>query len=113
NWFLNVPGLKIAVPGTVEDLYGLLRGSIRDNDPVLFFEHKALFALKGTIPTGADAVIPLGVASVVREGDDVTIVATQQMRHRAVEAAEVLAASGVQATVIDPRTLVPFDEAAV
>lgn len=113
NWFLNVPGLKIAVPGTVEDLYGLLRGSIRDNDPVLFFEHKGLFALKGTIPTGADAVIPLGVASIVREGDDVTIVATQQMRHRAVEAAEALAATGIQATIIDPRTLVPFDEAAV
>lgn len=113
NWFLNVPGLKIVVPATVEDLYGLLRGAIRDPDPVLFFEHKALFSVKGEVPTGADAVLPLGRAKVVREGSDVTIVATQLMRHRAVEAADALAASGISATVIDPRTLVPFDEDAV
>ena len=113
NWFLNVPGLKIVVPSTVEDLYGLMRGSIRDNDPVLFFEHKGLFALKGEVPTGDAAVLPLGVASIVREGSDITIVATQQMRHRAVEAAQALAAEGVQAEVIDPRTLVPFDDDSV
>jgi acetoin:2,6-dichlorophenolindophenol oxidoreductase subunit beta len=112
NWFLNIPGLKIAVPGTVPDLYGLLRSAIRDPDPVLVFEHKALFAIQGTIPD-EDPLVSLGVADVVREGDDVTIVATQQMRHRAVEAASQLAGEGIEATVIDPRTLVPFDDAAV
>jgi acetoin:2,6-dichlorophenolindophenol oxidoreductase subunit beta len=112
NWFLNIPGLKIAVPGTVPDLYGLLRSAIRDPDPVLVFEHKALFAIQGTIPE-EDSLVPLGVADVVRQGSDVTIVATQQMRHRAVEAASQLADEGIEAAVIDPRTLVPFDDAAV
>jgi len=111
NWFLNVPGLKIAVPGTVEDLYGLLRSAIRDDDPVLVFEHKNLFALKGRVPATADeaSLVPLGVAATVATGTDVTIVGTQQMRHRAVEAARQLAEEGISAEVIDPRTLVPFD----
>ena len=111
NWFLNIPGLKIVVPGTVEDLYGLLRSAIRDDDPVLFFEHKNLFALKGEIPAEPDDayLVPIGVATVVREGSDVTVVATQQMRHRAVAAANTLAEKGISAEVIDPRTLVPFD----
>ncbi len=113
NWFLNVPGVKIAVPGTVEDLYGLLRGAIIDDDPVLVFEHKSLFALKGRVPTGSDAVLRLGQAAVVRAGQDVTMVATQLMRHRAVAAAEQLAAEDVAVEVIDPRTLVPFDHQAV
>ncbi|HEY3957256.1 MAG TPA: alpha-ketoacid dehydrogenase subunit beta [Streptosporangiaceae bacterium] len=112
NWFLNIPGLKIAVPGTVPDLYGLLRSAIRDPDPVLVFEHKALFAIQGTI-SDDDALVPLGTADVVREGGDVTIVAAQQMRHRAVEAASRLASEGIEATVIDPRTLVPFDDETV
>jgi pyruvate/2-oxoglutarate/acetoin dehydrogenase E1 component len=111
NWFLNVPGLKIVVPGTVEDLYGLLRSAIRDNDPVLVFEHKNLFAVKGLVPAEPDDayLVPIGVADVVRSGTDVTVVATQQMRHRAVQAADLLAAHGISAEVIDPRTLVPFD----
>lgn len=111
NWFLNVPGLKIVVPATVEDLYGLLRSAIRDNDPVLFFEHKNLFAVKGMVPAEPDDgfLVPIGVADVVREGTDVTVVATQQMRHRAVRAAYELASRGISAEVIDPRTLVPFD----
>ena len=85
NWFLNVPGLKIVVPGTVEDCYGLLRAAVRDDNPVLVFEHKNLLGLKGTIPTTS---FNLGEAAVVRAGRDVTVVATQQMRHRALEAAE-------------------------
>jgi acetoin:2,6-dichlorophenolindophenol oxidoreductase subunit beta len=113
NWFLNVPGLKIVVPGTVEDMYGLLRSAVREDNPVIVFEHKNLFAVKGEVPTGSDAIIPLGQAAVVRRGNDATIVATQQMRHRAVEAAERLSADGLEVTVIDPRTLVPFDEASV
>jgi pyruvate dehydrogenase E1 component beta subunit len=108
NWFLNVPGLKIAVPGTPADAYGLLRAAIRDPDPVLIFEHKHLFNVKGEI--GDDpAIVDLGRAEVVRSGDDVTLVATQLMRHRALEAAERLAADGVEVEVIDPRTLVPLD----
>lgn len=113
NWFLNIPGIKLAVPGTVEDLYGLLRTAIREDNPVIVFEHKNLFSLKGRVPEGADAFVSLGSASIVRQGRDVTIVAAQQMRHRAVEAAGILAAEGIEATVIDPRTLVPFDDATV
>ncbi|HZC72124.1 MAG TPA: transketolase C-terminal domain-containing protein [Jatrophihabitans sp.] len=111
NWFLNIAGLKIVVPGTVEDMYGLLRSAIRDDDPVLVFEHKNLFAIKGRVPAEPDDtfLVPIGLADTARAGDDVTIVATQQMRHRALEAAEQLAAQGVTAEVIDPRTLVPFD----
>lgn len=113
NWFLGIPGIKIVVPGTVEDLYSLTRAAIIDDNPVLVFEHKNLFSLKGTVPTGEDAIGTLGLASTVREGDDITIVAAQQMRHRAVEAAEELARAGIKACVIDPRTLVPFDDATV
>lgn len=111
NWFLNVPGLKIVTPGTVEDLYGLLRSSIRDDNPVLFFTHKNLFALKGRVPAEPDdrALVPLGQATLVTTGSAVTVVANQQMRHRAVEAAEALSREGIDIEVIDPRTLVPFD----
>lgn len=110
NWFLNVPGLKLAVPGTVNDVYWLLRAAIRDDNPVLVFEHKNLMGLRGVI---SDAPVPLGQAEVVRSGKDVTIVASQQMRHVASGAAERLAGEGVEATVIDPRTIVPFDIASV
>jgi pyruvate dehydrogenase E1 component beta subunit len=110
NWFLNIPGLKIAVPGTVEDCYGLLRAAVRDDDPVLVFEHKNLLGMKGNIGSGPKR---LGEAALVRTGRDVTVVATQQMRHRAVEAAELLAGEGIELEVIDPRTLVPFDDETV
>jgi len=112
NWFLNVPGLKIVVPATPADAYALLRAAVRDPDPVLYFEHKGLFNLKGELP---DAVpeVELGCAEVVRAGDDVTVVATQLMRHRALEAAELLAGEGISVELIDPRTLVPFDLDAV
>lgn len=113
NWFLNIPGLKIAVPGTVEDLYGLLRAAIRDDNPVLVFEHKNLFSLKGSLPAERD-IVTLGKAALVRQGSDVTIVATQQMRHRAVEAATILHnIDGIEACIVDPRTLIPFDDDAV
>jgi len=112
NWFLNIPVLKIAVPATPADLYGLLRSAIRDDNPVLVFEHKNLFAMKGSLEDG-DGIVPLGVADIVRHGRDITIVATQQMRYRALEAAERLHDEGIEAEVIDPRTLVPFDDATV
>jgi pyruvate/2-oxoglutarate/acetoin dehydrogenase E1 component len=108
NWFLNVPGLKLVVPATPADAYGLLRAAVRDPDPVLFFEHKGLFNLKGVVQDTPEE-LALGSADVVRPGEHVTVVATQAMRHRAVEAAELLAAEDLSVEVIDPRTLVPLD----
>jgi acetoin:2,6-dichlorophenolindophenol oxidoreductase subunit beta len=108
NWFLNVPGLKIAVPATPADAYGLLRAAVRDPDPVLYFEHKGLFNIKGELHESRP-IVELGRADIVRSGDDVTVVATQAMRHRALEAAERLATDGASVEVIDPRTLYPFD----
>jgi acetoin:2,6-dichlorophenolindophenol oxidoreductase subunit beta len=108
NWFLNVPGLKIVVPATPADAYGLLRGAIEDPDPVLVFEHKGLFNIKGDVPEPGTAE-SLGRAHTVRAGQHVTVVATQMMRHRAVEAAETLGREDIDVEVIDPRTLVPFD----
>jgi acetoin:2,6-dichlorophenolindophenol oxidoreductase subunit beta len=112
NWFLNVPGLKICVPGTVADMYGLLRAAIEDPDPVLVFEHKHLFNLKGDLPD-APRGVAIGQAEIVRAGDDATVVAIQSMRHRAVEAAELLASEGIEVEVIDPRTLAPLDLPAI
>jgi pyruvate dehydrogenase E1 component beta subunit len=108
NWFLNVPGLKIAVPATPADAYGLLLAAIRDPDPVLVFEHKHLFNHKGEIDD-VPVAVELGVADVVRPGSHVTLVATQMMRWRAEEAAELLAREDIDVEVIDPRTVVPFD----
>lgn len=108
NWFLNIPGLKIAVPGSPADAYDLLRAAVRDDDPVLYFEHKAMLNRKGALDDGREP-LPFGRAAIVRRGDDVTIVATQLMRVRAEEAAEELAGNGISAEVIDPRTLIPFD----
>lgn len=112
NWFLNVPGLKIAVPGSPADAYALMRAAIRDEDPVLYFEHKALYNAKGAVDEGA-APQPLGTASIVREGHDVTVVATQLMRQRAEQAAAALDGEGVSVEVVDPRTLVPLDMATI
>jgi pyruvate dehydrogenase E1 component beta subunit len=108
NWFLNVPGLKIAVPATPADAYGLLLAAIRDPDPVLVFEHKHLFNHKGEIDD-VPVAVELGVADVVRGGEHVTLVATQMMRHRAEEAAALLAGEDIDVEVIDPRTVMPFD----
>lgn len=108
NWFLNIVGLKIAVPGTPADAYGLIRSAIADDDPVLVFEHKGLFNAKGELASDPEP-IELGRAEVARSGSDVTIVATQLMRHRALEAAEMLAGEAISVEVVDPRTLVPLD----
>jgi acetoin:2,6-dichlorophenolindophenol oxidoreductase subunit beta len=108
NWFINIPGLKIAVPGSPQDAYELLRAAVEDDDPVLYFEHKGMLNHKGDLPDTAGP-FELGRASIVRAGSDVTIVATQLVRVRAEEAAETLARDGITVEVIDPRTLVPFD----
>jgi acetoin:2,6-dichlorophenolindophenol oxidoreductase subunit beta len=107
NWFLNTPGLKLCVPATPADVYALLRAAIRDDDPVIVFEHKALYGLSGALTNGP--ALPIGKAEVVRRGTDVTVVATQLMRHRAAEAAESLSAEGISCELIDPRTVAPLD----
>jgi len=107
-WFAHVPGLKVALPSTPADAKGLLKAAIRDDNPVVFFEDKMMFQLKGPVPAG-EHVVALGVADVKRTGDDLTIVATSSMIQVALEAAETLAEQGVEAEVVDPRTLRPLD----
>jgi pyruvate/2-oxoglutarate/acetoin dehydrogenase E1 component len=107
--FTHIPGLKVVVPSTPYDAKGLLIASIRDNDPVIFFEHKALMQMEGDVPEESYA-IPLGEANVVREGGDVSIIALGQMVHTAQEAAKSLVAQGIQCEVVDLRTTSPMDE---
>jgi acetoin:2,6-dichlorophenolindophenol oxidoreductase subunit beta len=108
GWFQNIPGLKIVVPSTPADALGLLKTAIRDDDPVLFLEHKALMGMRGEVPDG-DYTIPLGEANIVREGKDVTILTYQVMLRHAIAAAADLAAKGIEVDIIDLRTLWPFD----
>jgi pyruvate/2-oxoglutarate/acetoin dehydrogenase E1 component len=109
NWFVHVPGLKVVMPSTPYDVKGLLLSSIRDDNPVIFVEHKLLYKTKGPVPEEA-YTIPLGTAEVKREGQDLTIVATSIMVKRSLEAAEQLAQEGIEVEVVDPRTLKPLDE---
>jgi pyruvate dehydrogenase E1 component beta subunit len=109
NWAMAVPGLKIVAPAFPADVKGLMAAAIRDNDPVLFFEQKSLYATKGEVPDG-EHYVPLGKANVVREGSDVTIVALALMVPRALKAADILKEQhGIDATVVDLRSLVPLD----
>jgi pyruvate/2-oxoglutarate/acetoin dehydrogenase E1 component len=108
NWFLNCPGLKIVVPGSPADAYSLMRAAVRDDDPVLYFEHKAMLNMKGEVDEDAEPVV-IGKAFTVREGGDVTVVATQLMRARAEVAAASLADEGIGVELIDPRTVLPID----
>jgi len=108
NWAMAIPGLKVVAPSTPVDVVGLMAAAIRDPDPVVFLEHKALFATKGEVPDG-ELVDVLGRATTVRHGTDATIVALAAMVPKAIEAAEVLGREGINTEVIDPRTLVPLD----
>jgi pyruvate dehydrogenase E1 component beta subunit len=108
NWAMAVPGLKVVAPSTAEDVVGLLAAAVRDPDPVLFFEHKALYPIKGEVPDG-EIVDTLGTAKVRRSGGDCTILALAAMVPKALAAAEELAGNGIQATVVDVRSLVPLD----
>jgi pyruvate/2-oxoglutarate/acetoin dehydrogenase E1 component len=112
SWFEGVPGLKIVCPATPRDAKGLLKAAIRDPNPVLFFEHKRLYSMKGPAPPD-DEVIPLGRAEVVRHGDGLTLVTAMKSVHDALAAAEVLAVDGLEVEVIDLRTLRPFDTATI
>jgi len=111
--FMHFPGLKVACPSTGRDAAGLLRTAIRDDNPVIIFEHKALYANKCDVPDDPDFMLPFGKADIKREGTDVTIVANLLYVQRALEAADELAKEGISAEVIDPMTLVPFDKETV
>jgi pyruvate/2-oxoglutarate/acetoin dehydrogenase E1 component len=108
-WFCHIPGLKVVMPSTPYDAKGLLKTAIRDENPVVFYEDKMMYKLKGPVPT-EDYTIPFGVADVKRAGDDITIVATSSMVQVALGAANLLAEQDISAEVIDPRTLWPLDE---
>jgi pyruvate dehydrogenase E1 component beta subunit len=109
SYFMHIPGLKVVVPSLPYDVKGLLKTSIRDDNPVMFLEHKALYSSKGPVPQ-EEYTIPLGEAAVRREGGDVTLVAVAQLVLRALEAAEILAKQGISVEVIDPRTVAPLDK---
>lgn len=111
SWFTNVPGLKVVTPATPADAKGLLRTAIRGEDPVLFFEHKMLYDLKGPVPEDPNFSVPFGQAVVVRAGQDVTLIGVGIMVQKALAAADRLAQEGISAEVVDPRTLVPLDKA--
>ena len=109
NWFVNVPGLKVVMPSSPYDVKGLLRSAILDDNPVIFIEHKLLYKTRGPVPEEPYS-IPLSQSNIVRQGRDLTLVATSVMVSRALEAATRLAADGIEAEVIDPRTLNPLDD---
>lgn len=108
-WYSAVPGLKVVLPSNAADAKGLLKASIRDDDPVLFIDTLGLLTARRDVPVGEDFVLPLGVADVRRSGEDVTVVAIGRQVDRALEAAEALAGEGVSVEVVDPRTLSPLD----
>jgi acetoin:2,6-dichlorophenolindophenol oxidoreductase subunit beta len=108
-WFVHVPGLKVVFASTPEDVRGLLWSSIYDDNPVVFFEHRTLYPIKGEVPDEL-VPIPLGKARIHREGEDVTVVATGRLVHEALTAAVEAEKEGISVEVVDPRTLLPLDE---
>jgi pyruvate dehydrogenase E1 component beta subunit len=108
-WFCHIPGLKVVLPSTPYDAKGLMKTAIRDNNPVVFFEDKMMYKMKGQVPPD-DYTIPFGVADIKRPGTDITIVATSSMVQVALGAAKLLEEAGISAEVIDPRTVWPLDE---
>jgi len=111
-WFVHVPGLKVVFASTPEDVRGLLWSAIYDDNPVIFFEHRTLYPIKGDVPDELEP-IPLGKARVHREGTDVTVVATGRLVHESLKAAEEAEKDGISVEVVDPRTLLPLDEEAL
>ena len=111
-WAAHVPGLKVVVPSNPADAAGLMRAAIRDDDPVLFFEDRMLYTAKGAVEADIP-LVPIGKARVLREGRDITLIGIGRMAQFALDAAKRLAADGIEAEVIDPRTLVPLDQEAL
>jgi pyruvate dehydrogenase E1 component beta subunit len=112
SWFVNIPGLKVVVPSSPYDAKGLIISSVKDDDPVIYLEHKLLFNKKGEVPE-EPYEIPLGQAEVKRQGNDITVVATGFHVSHALEAAAVLESDGISAEVVDPRTVMPYDQATI
>jgi pyruvate dehydrogenase E1 component beta subunit len=108
SWLAHVPGLKVVMPSNPADAKGLLKSAIRDDNPVVFIEHRALYWTKGEV-TGGEKIIPIGKASILRQGEDITIVALSSMVGPALDAAKELASNGISAEVVDPRTISPLD----
>ncbi len=111
-WLVHIPGLKVVFPSTPEDVRGLLWTAIQDDNPIVFFEHRLLYPVKGEVPAEIEP-IPLGKARTIREGTDVTVIAMGPLVHRSLEAAEQAEAEGISVEIIDPRTLQPLDEDAL
>ena len=107
-WFFHIPGLYVAQPSTPADAKGMLKTAVRNDNPVMFIEHKLLYPVKGEVPDG-EYLTPLGKGDIKRPGKDVTVVATSRMVHFALQAAEALAKDGIECEVVDPRWLVPLD----
>lgn len=110
NIFTHIPGLKVVMPSSPADAAGLLRTAIRDDNPIMFFEHKALYSAKGEVPDDPEFSIPFGKANIVKEGRDVTVIGTHRYVNIAKSVAEKLLKEGIDVEVIDPRTLIPFDK---
>ena len=108
SWFLHVPGLKVVMPATPADAKGLLKSAIREDNPILFIEHKMLYNVKGQVPEG-EYLIPIGKADVKRPGKDATVIAYSRMLYSTLEAVKKLAEEGIEVEIIDPRTLLPLD----
>ena len=108
SWFLHVPGLKVVMPSNPADAKGLLKSAIRDDNPAVFIEHRGLYWSRGQVP-GGEMTLPIGKASIVREGSGVTIVVLAKMLESSLEAADKLASEGISVEIIDPRSLVPLD----
>jgi len=113
SWFVHTPGLEVVVPADAEDAKGLLKAAIRSDNPTLYFEHKALFPQRGPVPDGDDFVVPIGKAKTMREGSDVAILTYGITVGRAMEAAVLLEADGIEATVVNLRTVWPLDYDAI
>ncbi len=113
HFYAHIPGLKVVAPAMPADAKGMLKAAIRDDDPVLFMESETLYAVKGEVPDDPDFLVPFGVASVAREGKDVTIIAWSRIVHVALEAAQKLAAEGIECEIVDLRSLRPLDEEAL
>jgi pyruvate dehydrogenase E1 component beta subunit len=111
-WLVHIPGLKVVFPSTPEDVRGLLWTAIQDDNPIVFFEHRLLYPVKGEVPAEIEP-IPLGKARTIRKGTDVTVIAMGPLVHRSIEAAEEAEAEGISVEIIDPRTLQPLDEDAL
>jgi pyruvate dehydrogenase E1 component beta subunit len=113
SWFAHMPGFKVVVPSTPADAMGLLRAALADDNPVMFFEHKGLYSMQGVVPDDPEWTIPLGSAVIVREGSDVTVVASAMQLHLATRAADRLDGEGISVELVDPRTIAPLDSSTI